>query len=138
MFFWGAVLCGINIAFMCGIFYIVLFRRGAMRQPFSHTAGDALLKELKNELSEVRKASFRLGADIERYGKGLNERQAAIEDMIRKAQAVSAKPSRDDGGEDVYTRALNMYRSGIPAGEVARRLGLLTGEADLLSALKRM
>ena len=136
MFIWAVILLAVNVAFMSAILYILLFRRGAVLRAADPSPGEALLTELRGEINEVRAAASRLGTDFERYGKRLIERHSEIEEMVMKVHAAG----RDDGmhREDVYSKALSMHRSGVPAADVARSLGLLNGEAELLFSLKRM
>src|SRR3990172_949785 len=124
MFIWAVILLAVNVAFMSGILYILLFRRGGMNRAPDSSMGDALLADLKKELNEVRAAASQLGSEIE--------------EMIRKVQAAGREEDIQRLSEDVYSKALRMHRSGVPASDVAKSLGLLNGEAELLFSLKRM
>ncbi|OGP21324.1 MAG: hypothetical protein A2054_08005 [Deltaproteobacteria bacterium GWA2_55_10] len=138
MFIWAVILLAVNVAFMSGILYILLFRRGGMNRAPDSSMGDALLADLKKELNEVRAAASQLGSDFERYGRKLSGRTSEIEEMIRKVQAAGREEDIQRLSEDVYSKALRMHRSGVPASDVAKSLGLLNGEAELLFSLKRM
>lgn len=142
---WAFILLGVNFVFMAGIILIVLFRRGAAAPKSGlYTEAEKVLSEVRDELGEVRRAATRIdaaGVGLERFGKGLDQRQADLEQMLRGLQPVAAKGSyifSEKGDEDIYEKAHKMYRSGVPAGDVAKSLGLLSGEADVLSSLRRL
>lgn len=137
MFIWAVILLSINVAFMSGILYILLFRRSAMLRAADTTPAEALLAELRGELIEVRAATARLGTDFEQYGNRLFQRQSEIEEMIGKVQAAG-RDGLQGLSEDVYSKAMRMHSSGVPSTDVAKSLGLLNGEAELLFSLKRM
>lgn len=136
MVIWAVILLAVNVAFMSGILYILLFRRGAMSRTPDLAAADARLAGLKNELDVVRRTASKLGVDFECYASKLSEQQAEIEEMIGKVQAAGR--AEELHREDVYSKAVLMHRSGVPASDVAKSLGLLNGEAELLFSLKRM
>lgn len=141
MWLWAVILLVIDMALMGGILYIVLFRKKVARPALPQAeAIDAA--EIKNELKAVKRAASRLEArseEFERLGAGLKERQAALEALLRKAGAAQrADGAHQADDEDVYAKAVRMLRSGVPESEIARSLGLLKGEAQLLTALNRM
>lgn len=140
MVFWGAILLLINLAFMGGVLYIIFFKRPLRTSQGAPKVPLELIKRLHDELAEVKGVARKLetrDADLSKYEKGLKERQAVLEELIRKAKASALHPQKE-GHDDVYSKAFRMLKSGVPAGEIARSLGLLRGEAELLSALNKM
>lgn len=77
-------------------------------------------------------------SDLSRYEKGIIEKQAALEALISRTMASADCERKEPQDRDVYARALNMLRRGVPSSEIARNLGLLSGEAELLSSLHRL
>lgn len=142
MMLWGVILLIVNLALIGSIFYILLFRKPvAKAQGAPAVVQDELVQKLSDGIEEVKTVFEKLetrSVDLSRYENGLKQRQAVLEELIEKAKASMNSPQRDAGSEDVYSRALKMLKSGVPAGEIARSLGLLSGEAELLSSLHRM
>lgn len=140
MVFWGAVLLMINLAFMAGVLYIIFFKKPLKMSQGAPVVPTELIKRLSDELTEVKGVARKLetrDADLSKYENGLRERQLVLEELITKAKA-SATHQHKEGHDDVYSKAFRMLKSGVPAGEIARSLGLLRGEAELLSALNKM
>lgn len=142
MMLWGVILLIINVGLLGALLYITLFStRVARAQPDAHGAADELVKSINDGINEVRSVARRLetrNADLSRYESGLKEKHAALEELLTKALS-SANTSREASrGQDMYARALNMLKSGMPSSEIAKSLGLLRGEAELLSSLNRM
>lgn len=140
MVFWGVILLLINLAFMAGVLYIVFFKRPLKIAEGAPAVPLELIHKLNDELTEIKGVAKMLetkNVDLSRYENGLKERQAVLEDLIRKAKASSADQQKE-GRDDVYSKAFRMLKSGVPAGEIARSLGLLRGEAELLSSLNKM
>jgi hypothetical protein len=142
MLFWGVILLIINLALLGSIFYIILFRKPvAGSSSVAAAVQDELVKRLNDGLSEVKSVADRFetrSVDLSKYENGLKERQLVLEDLIKKARASANSHQREAHSVDVYSKALKMLKSGVPAGEIARSLGLLSGEAELLSSLHRM
>lgn len=143
MMFWGVILLIVNLALIGSIFYIILFRKPVARAAHGAPAAiqDELVKKLNDGLSEVKSVAQKLesrSVDLSKYENGLKQRQAVLEELIVKAKASANLPQREAQAEDIYSKALKMLKSGVPAGEIARSLGLLSGEAELLSSLHRM
>lgn len=139
MVLWGVILLLVNLAFMGGILYIIFFKKPLQRAQGTPAVPIELIKRLNDELAEVKGVARKLETrsnDLSRYENGLKERQIVLEDLISKAKASAAAPQ--GGHEDIYSKALKMLKSGVPAGEIARSLGLLRGEAELLSSLHKM
>lgn len=141
MMLWGVILLIVNLALIGSIFYIILFRKPVARAAGAPLAvQDDLVKKLNDGLSEVKSVARKLESrsmDLSKYENGLKERQAILEELIVKAKASANSPKRENQAEDIYSKALKMLKSGVPAGEIARSLGLLSGEAELLSSLHR-
>lgn len=139
MMLWGVILLIVNLALIGAIFYIILFRKPVVRAQGAPVAvQEKLVRELNNGISEVKSVAQKLESrsmDLSKYENGLRERQAVLEELIVKASVSANSPQREAHAEDVYSRALKMLKSGVPAGEIARSLGLLSGEAELLSSL---
>lgn len=142
MMFWGVILLIVNLALIGSIFYIILSRKPVARAQGAPAAiQDELVKKLNDGLSEVKSVAQKLesrSVDLSKYENGLKQRQAVLEELIVKAKASANSPQREAQAEDIYSKALKMLKSGVPAGEIARSLGLLSGEAELLSSLHRM
>lgn len=142
MMFWGVILLIVNLALIGSIFYIILFRKPVARAQGAPAAiQDELVKKFNDGLSEVMSVAQKLesrSVDLSKYENGLKQRQAVLEELIVKAKASANSPQREAQAEDIYSKALKMLKSGVPAGEIARSLGLLSGEAELLSSLHRM
>lgn len=142
MMLWGVILLIVNLALLGSIFYIILFRKPVART--DHRASfvqDDLVKKLNDGLSEVKSVARKLESrsmDLSKYENGLRERQAVLEELIVRAKASANSPQSEAQADDIYSKALKMFKSGVPAGEIARSLGLLSGEAQLLSSLNRM
>jgi hypothetical protein len=131
MILWGVILLIVNLALIGSIFYIILYRKPVARaQSAPFAIQDDLVKKLNDGLSEVKSVARKLESrsmDLSKY-----------EELIVKAKASANSPRREAQAEDIYSKALKMLKSGVPAGEIARSLGLLSGEAELLSSLHRM
>ena len=142
MMLWGVILLIINVLLLGALLYIMLFRRPAAKsQVNAYGPPDELVKSINDGLSEVRSVARRLetrSADLSRHENGLIEKQAALEALITRTMASANSERKGPQDRDVYARALNMLRSGVPSSEIARNLGLLSGEAELLSSLHRL
>lgn len=137
MMLWGVILLVINMALLGSIFYIFFFRRPAAQK--SHARQDELVRRLNDRIEEVKTIFEKLekkSADLSMREKGLKERQAVLDEIMESAKASAG--AKEAPVEDVYTTAMKMLRSGVPTGEIARSLGLLNGEAELIRSLHRM
>lgn len=140
MVLWGAILLTVNLALMAAIVYIIFFKRPLQKAQGAPSVPIELIQRLNEELTEVKGVAKKLetkSVDLSMYENGLKERQAVLEDLIMKAKASTVSP-RQEGHDDIYSKAFRMLKSGVPAGEIARSLGLLRGEAELLSSLHKM
>lgn len=142
MMLWGVILLIINVLLLGTLLYIMLFRRPvAKSQVNAYGPPDELVKSINDGLSEVRSVAKRLetrSADLSRHESGLIEKQAALEALITRTIVSANSERKGPQDRDVYARALNMLRSGVPSSEIARNLGLLSGETELLSSLHRL
>ena len=142
MMLWGVILLIINVLLLGALLYIMLFRKPAAKsRETAYGPPDELVKSINDGLSEVRSVARRLetrSADLSKYENGLNEKQAALEALMTRTIVSANSGSREPQDRDVYARALNMLKSGVPSSEIARNLGLLSGEAELLSSLHRL
>ncbi|MBI2400660.1 MAG: DUF2802 domain-containing protein [Deltaproteobacteria bacterium] len=142
MMLWGVILLIVNMALIGSIFYIILFRKPVARAQGAPAAEqDELVKKFNDGLSEVKTVFEKLetrSMNLSKYETGLRERQAILEELIARARASADSPRMEAQAEDIYSKAFKMLKSGVPTGEIARSLGLLSGEAELLSSLHRM
>jgi len=142
MNFWALILLTINIALLGVIVYIMLFSKRVLRaQAGSHGSEDVLVKSFNEGLDEMRAVARRLetrGAELSMRENGLREKHAALEKLLLRAMSPADGGRDSSRGKDIYERALSMLKSGVPSSEIARSLGLLSGEAELLSSLHRM
>jgi len=142
MMLWGVILLIINVLLLGALLYIMLFRRPAAKgRVNAYGPPDELVKTINDGLSEVMSVARRIetrSADLSRYENGLIEKQAALESLMTRTMSSANSGSKGTQDKDVYARALNMLKSGVPSSEIARNLGLLSAEAELLSSLHRM
>ncbi|MEK7773963.1 MAG: hypothetical protein AAB307_06400 [Deltaproteobacteria bacterium] len=142
-------LFGADMILMAGVFYALMRSREKKSEGIvcAQTDGAAveaglLTQELKEEISglrkvmaelEKRRTSFELYEnDIERKGKKLDAMIKRAEDAARDAEAASSSRL----SEDVYLKATKMMKKGMNPDDVKNSLGLLNGEAELVSALR--
>lgn len=140
---WAIVLLVIDMVLMGSIFYILVFRKPLVPGIVNSVTDAAVSKELILELAAVKKLASNLDAksvELREYEKRLKEKQRSLDEMLRSAQETVSliESSGGDAKQDVYSKAVRMLRTGTTAEETARSLGLLNGEAELLSALNRM
>lgn len=139
MIFWGIAFLIVNLVLAGSLLFIVFFRKDAR-----HSNGmvhELIINELRDELTDLRETASRLdakAADLEKRSKAIDERQAAIEGMMKEKPSRAASAIVMEKQEDVYSKAVKMFRSGVPSNEIKKSLGLLTGEAELLSSLNRL
>ena len=142
MMLWGVILLIINVLLLGALLYIMLFRKPVAKSRENvYGPPDELVKSINDGLSEVRSVARRLetrSEDLSRHENGLLEKQAALEALITRTIVSANSGSREPQDKDVYASALNMLKSGVPSSEIARNLGLLSGEAELLSSLHRL
>ena len=90
-------------------------------------------KKLAMEIKDKQK-------DFEAYEKRLIERQKKIDSLLdRVEESVRSKPdARNKDAMDVYARAVEMMRQGVPSDEIMACLGISWGEAELISGIARL
>jgi hypothetical protein len=144
---WWIVFLAFDIILMGAFFYILAFRKNMSRPapsskiPAVKDHAPSILMELKEELVSVRKTAAALEEkriELDAFDRGLRERYIKLDEMLKKA-AESAKEIeafRDArSSEDTYSRAIKMLRMGQPVEDVVKNLGILKGEAELISAI---
>lgn len=147
---WWIVFLAFDIALMGAIFYILVFRKNRSR-PATHRVtakvpavkdpAPSILMELKEELDSVRKTAADLEKkriELDAFDRGLRERYIRLDEMLKKA-AESAKDieviREGRASEDTYCKAMKMLRMGHRVEDVVKNLGILNGEAELISAI---
>ena len=149
MYFSIIALFGADMALMAGVFYVLMRSREkksegiVTAQPDGPTVEAGLLtQELKEEISglrviiaelEKRRTACELYEnDIEQKRKKLDAIIKRAEDAAKDIEAASSSRLSDD----VYLKAMKMMKKGMNPDDVKRSLGLLNGEAELVSALR--
>ncbi|MBI5468722.1 MAG: DUF2802 domain-containing protein [Deltaproteobacteria bacterium] len=147
---WWIVFLAFDIALMGAVFYILVFRKNRSR-PAAHPVtakapavkdpAPSILMELKEELVSVRKTAADLEKkriELDAFDRGLRERYIRLDEMLKKA-AESAKDTEvireGRASEDTYRKAVKMLRMGHHVEDVVKNLGILNGEAELISAI---
>ncbi len=138
-----------DVILMAGIIYVLLRSRGkgagagVDAQPnapsseapqFTHVLKDEM-DSLRNMAAELEKREAAIGLyenDIEQKRKRLDAIIKKAEEAARGMEASTASRLSDD----VYLKAMKMMNKGMDPEDVKKSLGLLNGEAELVSALK--
>ncbi|HXI10414.1 MAG TPA: DUF2802 domain-containing protein [Thermodesulfobacteriota bacterium] len=144
------VFLAFDVALLGAIFYILAFRKSASRRfapdvasgsEARNGAAPSILMELKTELAAARKTVSELEkkrVELDAFERMLRERYSKLDEILKKA-AESAKEVEviRDGraSEDTYYKAMKLLRLGLPVDEVVKNLGILKGEAELISAI---
>ncbi|MCR4288535.1 MAG: DUF2802 domain-containing protein [Deltaproteobacteria bacterium] len=150
MVYWSIFLLAADVILVSGILYYLIAKKPEQSLPpaFSpHTAylssnGGASLgeapghgdyKKLAMEIKDKQK-------DFEAYEKRLIERQKKIDSLLdRVEESVRSKPdAQNKDAMDVYARAVEMMRRGVPSDEIMASLGISWGEAELISGIARL
>lgn len=136
----------INLVLMAVVFALVLaLRKGAFSRPASVVQNidvetvEAIGNELRGELKSIR----RLIASLDVKGRELDEREARVRSMEARVESIVKKGDEcvkdltllASDEADSYVKAIKMLKLGVPKDDVAKRLGLLSGEAELISSL---
>lgn len=147
---WWIVFLAFDVALMGAIFYIMAFRKNTFRGYASDAASGpqtlkgatpSILMELKSELAAARKTVSELEkkrAELDAFDGTLRGRYLKLDEMLEKAAESSKEIEviRDaHASEDTYYKAMKLLRLGLPVDEVAKDLGILKGEAELISAI---
>lgn len=140
---WVIVLSAVDIALMGGILYIMSGKKTQQRLAPESTTVPAFdqVRELQSELSGIKTLSAELErkkAAFERHENTINERTRRLDAIVKQAEDSARKLEAlyvSERNEDMYSKAVRMLKSGTPADEIVRSLGLLNGEVELISSL---
>jgi hypothetical protein len=154
MGYWVISLMVIDLVFMAGVLYFLSTRSaGEASMPDSAAAVAAadpgayplnLIEELKSELEAVKRSSAEFEKkqqSLESYEKTIRDRRRSLDRMINEADksiddirssGPADSPQRTD---DIYKRAMDMLGRGTSVDRVMNTLGIVEGEAELISAL---
>ncbi|MBI2413291.1 MAG: DUF2802 domain-containing protein [Deltaproteobacteria bacterium] len=140
---WVIVLSAVDIALMGGILYIMSGKKTRQRLAPESTTVPAFdqVRELQSELSGIKTLSAELErkkAAFERHENTINERTRRLDAIVKQAEDSARKLEAlyvSERNEDMYSKAVRMLKSGTPADEIVRSLGLLNGEVELISSL---
>ena len=96
---------------------------------------------LRREVSKVRKLAAELNKgrlDIEWSERQLEEKSRKLDMLITKAEETLRKAASTATSErnDNYSKAGMLLELGLPAEEIKSRLGLLSGELELIETLE--
>ena len=155
MSYWVISLMALDLVFMAGVLYLLATRgKSIVAGPGLDATAAAdppvypleLMEELKGELETVKKSSVELEKkqqSLESYEKTIRSRRKSLDRMIKEADK-----SIDDAGYEapartpppqktdlVYKRAMEMLDKGTSVDSVMNTLGIVGGEAELISAL---
>ncbi|MBI5237460.1 MAG: DUF2802 domain-containing protein [Deltaproteobacteria bacterium] len=150
MVYWSIFLLAADVILVSGILYYLIAKRPeqALAPDISlHTAylssnagasfgtavGHGDYKKLAMEIRDKQK-------DFEAYEKRLIERQKNLDRLLdRFEESVRSKPDvQNKEAMDVYARAVEMMRRGVPADEIMANLGISWGETELISGIARL
>lgn len=155
---WGILLLSIDLVLMAGI--IIILAKGRVPvlgslvtsgEGSGTGAVESLRAELAAELEAARRASEELELskrECEKYKKDLKEKNNVLVRLIGQARMKS--PAKDtltldpEGpkgqeethpDEDLYRKAARMCTMGTSPEKIAESLGMLAGEAELVSSI---
>ncbi|MBI5827723.1 MAG: DUF2802 domain-containing protein [Deltaproteobacteria bacterium] len=138
-----------DVILMAGIIYVIMRSRGKSAE----TAADAqangssaeaprFTQVLKDEMNSLRNMAVELEkreAAIGLYENDIEQKRKRLDAIIKKAEEA-AKDVEAAGAsrlsDDVYLKAMKMMNKGLDPEDVKKSLGLLNGEAELVSALR--
>lgn len=138
---WVIVLSAVDLALMGGILYIMARKKTAERPAFEPAVPLDQVMELKSELTGIKRLSAELErkkAAFERHESIISERTRRLDAAVRQAEDSAKKLEAlyvSERNDDMYSKAVRMLKSGTPADEVVKSLGLLNGEVELISSL---
>ncbi len=154
MGYWVISLMALDLVFMAGVLYLLATRgksivagpglAAAAADPPVYPLG--LMEELKGELEAVKKNSAEFEKkqqSLESYEKTIRERRRSLDRMIKEADKsiddarYTAPPQTSEPRKTdlVYKRAMEMLDKGTSVASVMNTLGIVEGEAELISAL---
>ncbi len=140
MVYWSIFLLAADVILVTGILYYLIAKKPEQALPPAlspHTSGEGEghgdYKRLAMEIKDRQK-------DFEAYEKRLIERQKKIDSLLDSVEeSVRTKPdAQNKDVMDVYTRAVEMMRRGVPSDEIMASLGISWGEAELISGIARL
>ncbi len=150
MGYWTLTLLALDVVFMAGVLYMLSGRgsrltdalvSGGRRDAGPGAEPGILIGELKDELDAVKRTSAQFKEKqvvLEDYERTVMDRGRSLDRMIKEVDK-SIEDIRCSSGlrdtDDVYKRAMEMVGKGIPVDRVMKSLGILEGEAELISAL---
>ncbi|MBI5454772.1 MAG: DUF2802 domain-containing protein [Deltaproteobacteria bacterium] len=138
---WVIVLSAVDLALMGGILYIIAGKKTQQRPGPESAPSRDHIKELESEITGIKRLSSELErkkAVFERHENTMDERTRRLDAAVKQAEDSAKKLEAlyvSERNEDMYSKAVRMLKSGTPADEVVRSLGLLNGEVDLISSL---
>ncbi len=150
MDYWTLTLLALDLVFMAGVLYMLSGRgsgitgalvSGGRRDAEPDASSGVLIGELKDELDAAKRTSAQFKkkqAALDDYEKTIRDRGRSLDRMIKEVDK-SIEDIRFSSGsrdtEDLYKKAMEMVSKGIPVDRVMKSLGILEGEAELISAL---
>lgn len=149
MFWWTIALFVIDMGLMAAILYILAGRRPAFAHPGAegldegqrHSSAPAeLIERLKKELGSVRLVKKELDRKIhslDSYEDALKGREKELKDLIMRARKTEGGRADDQRKQaEIYRAAIRMAGEGRSVEDIVKSLGMLRGEAELISSLK--
>ncbi|MBI5903159.1 MAG: DUF2802 domain-containing protein [Deltaproteobacteria bacterium] len=138
-----------DVILMAGIIYVIMRSRGKSAE----TAADAqangssaeapqFTQVLKDEMNSLRNMAAELEkreAAIGLYENDIEQKRKRLDAIIKKAEEAARGMEASTSSrlsDDVYLKAMKMMNKGLDPEDVKKSLGLLNGEAELVSALK--
>ncbi|MEK7678850.1 MAG: DUF2802 domain-containing protein [Deltaproteobacteria bacterium] len=150
MVYWSIFLLAADVILVSGILYYLIAKKPEQALPagislhtaylnsnggraFGEAVGHGDYKKLAMEIKDKQK-------DFEAYEKRLIERQKKLDTLLdRFEESVRSKPdAQNKDVMDVYAKAVEMMRRGVPSDEIMTSLGIGRGEAELISGIARL
>ncbi len=154
MGYWVIALMAIDLVFMAGVLYLFSTRsKTEIAAPSSDTPVAEpnaypleLIEELKSEIEAVKRSSAEFEKkqqSLEGYEKSIRSRSRSLDRLIKDADsfiddsryAAELKPRAPQKTDLVYKKAMEMLDRGTSMTSVMNTLGIVEGEAELISAL---
>lgn len=129
--------------FMCGLMLYFLWRMGRTQKPQSQELTRERLEALIAESQEAANRFVEALAEGRRALKelsfSLQEKEARLEELCRRANALLAGGPEGREGKDAPDKGLilRLAGSGVPAAQIAAQTGLTEGEVNLIIDLAR-
>lgn len=138
-----------DILLMAGIIYVLMRSRGKRAETSAGAQANAESAEpppftqvLKDEMTSLRNLAAELEkreAAIGLYENDIEQKRKRLDAIIKKAEKAAGDMEASSASrlsDDVYLKAMKMMSKGLDPEDVKNSLGLLNGEAELVSALK--